>query len=235
MSDNARLRLAVFDCDGTLVDSQDTIHKAMLGAFAGHGLPLPDRAAVKRVIGLELTHAMAMLLPDAAPEVHVTVAEGYRTAYRANRTRGGGIDPLYPNAKEVVERMDADGWLLGVATGKSSHGLAHVLDSHGMAARFVTLQTSDKARGKPDPDMLLRAMDETGAAPEDTVMIGDTVYDMEMAVNAGTFALGVSWGYHATAELTGAGAHRIVEGFADIPDAADEVLGRTRAAETANR
>ena len=107
--------------------------------------------------------------------------------------------------------------MLGVATGKSFRGLVGTLEKHAVLDRFSTLQTADRARGKPHPEMLLKAMEETGANPASTVMIGDTTFDMEMAVNAGVMAIGVAWGYHETEELERAGAARVIGDFSELP------------------
>jgi phosphoglycolate phosphatase len=125
--------------------------------------------------------------------------------------RGAGTvhEPLFDGIAELVERLDADGWLLGVATGKSDRGLSLCLSHHGLLKRFVTLQTADRHPSKPHPSMILQAMADAGAVAETTVMIGDTSFDMEMAVNAGTRALGVAWGYHPPEELMDAGAARV--------------------------
>ncbi len=106
-----------------------------------------------------------------------------------------------------------------MATGKARRGLLAVLEQHGLETRFATLQTADVGPGKPHPAMLERAMAEVGVAPSDTVMIGDTSFDMLMARSAGASAIGVSWGYHPVAELEAAGAHSIVGHFNELPAA----------------
>ena len=110
---------------------------------------------------------------------------------------------------DLVRALDGDGWLLGVATGKSDRGLNLCLAHHDLAHHFVTLQTADRHPSKPHPSMLLQAMAEAGAVPETTVMIGDTHFDIDMGLAAGTRAIGVGWGYHAPAELVQAGAHAV--------------------------
>lgn len=117
----------------------------------------------------------------------------------------------------ALDALAADGWLFGVATGKSDRGLAHVLSLHGIADRFVTLQTADRHPSKPHPSMIEQAMADAGAAPATTVMIGDTSYDMLMARAAGARALGVAWGYHPAHELRDAGAHDVATTVADLP------------------
>ncbi|EQB01373.1 phosphoglycolate phosphatase [Sphingobium wenxiniae] len=199
-------RLAVFDCDGTLVDSQHSICAAMTRAFEEQKLPAPDRLAILSVVGLSLPHAMARLLPDAEPDFHDHLSERYKLAFQQMRRDKAVSEPLYPGIADLIGRLDGDGWLLGVATGKSDRGLALCLANHGIAAHFVTLQTADRHPSKPHPSMLLTAMAEAGAVPENTVMIGDTVFDIDMGLAAGVRSIGVGWGYHAPAELVAAGA-----------------------------
>lgn len=213
------LRLALFDCDGTLVDSQFAILDAMTSAWAAHGLGEPDPQEVRRMVGLPLVQAVALLLPDLDPDKHVDVAESYKEAFAALRRRGDLHEPLFPGIRDSLDALEAQGVLLGVATGKSRRGLDAVLAHHGLADRFVTLQTSDIGPGKPHPDMVHRALAETGVNFADTVVIGDTTYDIQMARNARVASVGVSWGYHAVAELEAAGADRIVHRGPAVADA----------------
>jgi phosphoglycolate phosphatase len=210
-------RLAIFDCDGTLVDSQSNICLAMEACFADAALPAPDRAAVRRIVGLSLPEAMRALLPDHPDPFHHDLAEGYKRSFQRMRAEGRVEEILYDGIVDVLDRMEADGWLLGVATGKSDRGLRLVLEHHGLHPRFVTLQTADRHPSKPHPSMIELAMAEAGASPETTVMIGDTSYDMMMARAAGTRALGVAWGYHPPHELSAAGAHAVAETVAGLP------------------
>lgn len=202
-------RLAVFDCDGTLVDSQHGICTAMVRAFEDEKLAAPDRASILSVVGLSLPLAIARLLPDAERDFHDHLSERYKLAFQQLRRENAVSEPLYPGIAELIRALDADGWLLGVATGKSDRGLKLCLSHHGIHAHFVTLQTADRHPSKPHPSMLLTAMAEAGAAPESTVMIGDTSFDIDMALTAGVHALGVGWGYHAPADLIAAGAHAV--------------------------
>lgn len=213
------LRLAVFDCDGTLVDSQHAIIAAMGAACEAHGYPRPTAAAVRRVVGLSLMDAVAGVVPEASKEELPRLRDSYADAFRELRDRDAVSEPLYPGALEALATLEARGWLLGVATGKSRVGLLRTLERHDLEKRFVTLQTSDRGPGKPAPDLLLRAMAETGVRAADTVMIGDTTYDMLMARNAGTRAVGVSWGYHPVNELHKSGAHQVVDHFHEVPTA----------------
>lgn len=218
------LRLAVFDVDGTLVDSQHTIVAAMRTAFTGERQRPPEPSAVRRVVGLSLVEAIRRLSPSAGSGTHHALGERYKEAFHRLHRAGDADDPLFPGAREVLDLLEGSGWLLGVATGKGRRGLDATLAWHGLEDRFVTVQTADVALGKPDPDMLLRAMAETGAEAGATVMIGDTSYDMRMAQNAGTAAIGVAWGYHPADELRAAGADAVVEAFDDLPAAVDTVV-----------
>jgi phosphoglycolate phosphatase len=210
-------RLALFDCDGTLVDSQANICRAVEDTFATHRLDIPSRDAIRRIVGLSLVEAMAALVPQAEAAHHHTLAADYKRTFQ--KMRGDGTlaeEPLFEGMVGVLDELEADGWLFGVATGKSDRGLAHILAAHGLTPRFLTLQTADRHPSKPHPSMIEQAMAEVGAAPETTVMIGDTSYDMLMARNAGTRALGVGWGYHTPDDLHAAGAHAVALRVPDL-------------------
>ena len=209
------VRLAMFDCDGTLVDGQANICRAMEMAFDRDGLPPPPRAAIRRIVGLSLAEAIAVLAPGAD---HQRLAADYRTIFRAMRDDGRLDDePLFDGIAAAIAAIAAAGWMLGVATGKSDRGLAHVLARHGLADRFTTLQTADRHPSKPDPTMLLAGMAEAGATAAATVMIGDTSFDVAMARAADVRAIGVAWGYHDAAELIEAGADAVATRPGDLP------------------
>jgi phosphoglycolate phosphatase len=220
--------LIAFDCDGTLVDSQHVILAAMTEAFGAHALGAPDPAAVRRVVGLSLETAVAALLPQLDATVHAAVADAYRHAFFALRTRPGHEEPLFPGALAALDALCHPEVFLGICTGKSRRGLLAVLERHGLIDRFHTMQTADVCAGKPDPEMVMRAMGEVGAAPDETVLIGDTTYDMEMARRAQVWAIGVGWGYHEADEMRAAGAHRVVGAFDDLAAALVEMKGQTK-------
>jgi phosphoglycolate phosphatase len=212
-------RLFVFDCDGTLVDSQHNIVAAMAAAWARHDLPAPLATDVRRIVGLTLEIAIARLLPEADDLKHRALAAAYRDIVhelRMGNAQGIVEEPLFPGIRELIEVLAAPEIFLGVATGKNLRGLEHTLAVHGLRERFHTLQTADRCRSKPDPDMVLRAMAETGIEAAATVVIGDTSFDMEMARSAGATAIGVAWGYHEVGELTRAGAHAIIHQPAEL-------------------
>ncbi len=217
--------LVIFDCDGTLVDSQYRIIACMNSAFRSFGLPAPADGAVRAIVGLTLEEGIGRLLPAAPAGLPAQVAGVYREAFRAMRLAAPAPEPLYDGAADAIRRLDAAGFMLGVATGKSRRGLDAVLAAHGLDRYFVTLQTADRAPGKPDPAMLRWAMAEAGAAPATTVMVGDTTFDMEMADRAGIKAVGVSWGYHPAADLPAAGATVMIDDFAQLRAAVAELIG----------
>jgi len=209
-------RLAVFDCDGTLVDSGATIHAALAEAFAQNGLELPPPQVSRRVIGLSLTEAMAVLVPDASADEHVKLSDDYKRAFQQLRAEGRVEEPLFAGVLELLDALEADGWLLAVATGKSDRGLRHCLESHGIHARFVSLQTADRHPSKPHPSMVEQAIVEAGSSPEATIVVGDTSFDMAMGAAAGAAPIGAGWGYHEAEELIAAGAVAVAEQPLDV-------------------
>jgi phosphoglycolate phosphatase len=211
-------RLAILDCDGTLVDSGATIYAALTETFRENGLALPTPEVSRRVIGLSLTEAMAELLPASAPEQHFALAEDYKRAFWQLRAAGKVEEPLFEGVLELLDRLEDDGWLLAVATGKSDRGLKHCLEQNGIHARFVSLQTADRHPSKPHPSMVEQAIADAGAAPEATMVLGDTSFDMAMAVAGGATPIGAGWGYHDAQELIEAGAVAVAERPLDVLD-----------------
>ena len=199
-------RLAIFDCDGTLVDSAGPIHAATFETFAELGLQGPSMDLCRRAIGLGLVEAMALLLPGADAETHALFAERYKAHFLRARTEGRVHEPLFPGILELLDALEESGWLLAVATGKSDRGLRLCLESHGIHARFVSLQTGDRHPSKPSPSMALQAIADAGAVAAATIVVGDTSYDMGMAKAAGAIGIGAGWGYHDADELFAAGA-----------------------------
>jgi len=211
------MKLALFDCDGTLVDSQHVIITAMRETFAAENLPWPGREATLSIIGLSLKEAMAILAPGNDAEGREKLVQAYRNTFHRMRQDPAHHEPLFEGARETLQRLAArDDMLLGIATGKSQRGVKALLDREGLDRYFVTIQTADDAPSKPHPGMVLQAMAAAGAGPHETVVIGDTSYDMTMARAAGALALGVGWGYHPEHALVGAGAQDIVRKFNDM-------------------
>ncbi len=216
-------RLAIFDCDGTLVDSGHTIHAALSEAFARHGREVPPQQQAKRVVGLSLHQAMAMLAPEADDAEHARLSQTYKDVFVDMRARGCVDEPLFDGILPLLDALEADGWLLAVATGKSDRGLKHCLQAHGLLHRFVSLQTADRNPSKPHPGMALTALTEAAADPHLSVVIGDTAWDMGMARSAGCGAVGVLWGYHDEAELWSGGAQVVAAQPLDVLALADRL------------
>jgi len=218
------MKLVIFDVDGTISDSQAQICAAMDYGFTELGLPVPPRAAILSIVGLSLPQAVARLVPEQPPEVQDRIVAFYKQSYMAHRKVEPA--PLYPGAAELLHRLAGrDDLFLGVATGKSRRGLDALIAHHGLEGLFFTRQVADDHPSKPHPSMIHTALADTGLEACDAVMIGDTSYDMEMGRAAGVATIGVSWGYHPTEELVAAGAGRLVNDFAALEAALEEIWG----------
>lgn len=215
----ARLRLALFDCDGTLVDSFAANMEAMAAACAECGVPAPSPEALRNAMGIALRLQIPRFFPQLDDARQQVVADTFLRHIRGI----GRVEPLYPGAREAIAALDTAGWL-GVATAKTGIGLRKNLADHGMTQTFLTLQTIDANPAKPSPEMVFHALAATGVDAARTVVIGDSVYDMEMARNAGVLAIGVAWGYHDAAALTAAGARAIVADYAALPDLLSDLV-----------
>lgn len=213
--------LLVFDVDGTLVDSQAHIVASLAAAFAAVDLPMPAREVALAVVGLSLPLALRRLAPDIGEAGLDAMIESYKAEFQRLRVGGQGASPLYPGTRAMLESLARrPATLLGIATGKSRRGLNHLMESHGLAPLFATMQVADDHPSKPDPSMLFAALRETGAAARHAVMIGDTSFDIEMGRAAGFATIAVTWGYHGPHMLAGADA--AISDWAGLPDA----LGR---------
>lgn len=209
------MRLILFDCDGTLVDSQHMIVAAMERAFIAVNLEPPTRQETLSIVGRSLHEAMVDLT-DADQPIEDMVA-AYRKSFFELRSNPKFHEPLYDGARDCIEALGThDDVLLGIATGKSRRGVDALLELHDLQGQFVTIQTSDDAPSKPNPAMVHQALEETGQLASDTVLIGDTSFDMLMAQNASISALGVTWGYHDRQKLVQAGAGQLFDTFGEL-------------------
>jgi phosphoglycolate phosphatase len=221
------MKLVLFDVDGTLVDSQNIIVAAQRAAFEAHGLEPPSRERSLSIVGITLVQAMAVLAGPKAPAE--SIAETYKQVFNELRKDPAYAEPLFPGAREVLERLARrEDIQLGICTGKSRRGVAHLIETHGWDQLFTLIKTADDAPSKPDPGMILQAMAETAAAPADTIMIGDTTFDMQMARAAGATPIGVSWGYHPVAAVREAGAELIVDSYPELGEALERLLASSR-------
>lgn len=217
--------LAVFDIDGTLVDSRASIFQAATDAARELGLPDPDYDRVRQIVGLSLPHALAVLEPGLDAAELDRFVEAFRASF--NRLYASGHEePLYPGAMETLRRLHKDGWRLSLATGQNRRGVARNLARTGWAEIFISSHCAEDGPGKPDPAMLHAAMSACRADAASTVMIGDTAHDISMAVAAGVAPLGVAWGFHTPQEQRDAGALHVAEDFPDLEAALDRFASR---------
>jgi phosphoglycolate phosphatase len=209
-------KLVVWDVDGTLVDSRQTIFESMQSAFAAAGLPPPSYEAVRQVVGLGLAEGIGVLLPGAGAAELDRAADAYRAAFGAKVRQTGYVEPLYDGAAETLDRLRAGGWKIAMATGKSRRGVETIIRMHGWADLFDSTHCADDGPGKPHPAMVLEAMKALQMGPERTIVVGDTAHDMRMARAAGAYAQGVSWGFHTAEEVQEGGADHIAHDFAEL-------------------
>ena len=217
---SAAMDLIIFDLDGTLINSEAILLGAQVETFARHGLVHPGREAGLGIVGLTLNVALMRLAGLDQPDEALT--DTYREVFGAMRrqaeTDATLDEPLFPGVAETLALLAArPGLKLGIATGKSRRGAEYIVERHGWQDLFATIQTADDAPSKPHPGMILQAMVETGATPERTAMVGDSSFDIEMAVAAGVAPVAVSWGFQPVAGLVALGAKHVIDSFADLP------------------
>jgi phosphoglycolate phosphatase len=206
-------RLAIFDLDGTLIDSRRLIHDAMLHAYDRCGLADPGFDRIRHVIGLGLKQAFAALEPDASDPLLAALEAAYIEAFVILRETDVGQEPMYPGARALLEDMRRDGWRLGVATGKSRRGVTNIFKRHDLGSLFDASVCADDGPGKPDPFMAQENLRLLAHDRRSAVLIGDATHDMRMARSAGMRALGVTWGFATESEIRDAGAHEIHHAF----------------------
>jgi phosphoglycolate phosphatase len=218
------MRLIIFDMDGTLVDTVALIVSTVTDAFTAANHPIPTETAIRSVSGITAREAMGVLAPGAAPDRVEEILGHYR--HRYGERAGVEREQLFDGALAALDRLQQQkDTILAIATGKGFRGATTLLERHRIIDRFHSIQTPDHNRGKPDPQMIHTAIEKAGATKAQTVMIGDTTHDMRMAKAAGVKALGVAWGYHSVFDLNAAGADVIIESFAELDGAIDDLVG----------
>lgn len=206
------MKLILFDCDGTLVDSGDSIHQTMVTSFADRGLPPPTLQQTHSIIGLSLPLAIGQLLGKEPDEEVMWLTQRYKDNFTRHRQAHDHIEPLYEGIGPLLAELGKrDDYLLGIVTGKSQRGVRRVFEQHQIGDLFSVVRTADDCPSKPHPAMVLESCHEMGIDPDDTIVIGDAIYDMQMARAANATAVGVGWGYHHNAGLVGAGAHHVLD------------------------
>ena len=206
------MKLVLFDCDGTLVDSAGLIDETMRRTFMHFGKPMPRFEDTKAIIGLTLDIAIARMQgKEHVDDEAVEMMAYYKSLFSVVRKDLDFKEPLFDGIREVIDAIGPrEDLLIGAVTGKSRRGLKLVMETHGFDKYFVVGRTADDCPSKPHPAMVTECCDETGIEPEDTLVIGDAIYDMQMAKAAGATAIGVAWGYASVDELKLAGADAIV-------------------------
>jgi len=221
--------LVIFDLDGTLIDSEAIILGAQYETFRRCGLVHPGREAGLGIVGLTLDIALMQLAGLDAPDDMLT--QTYKDVFGAMRqqaeTDPALDEPLYPGvAAMLTELSRRPGLKLGVATGKSRRGADYIIARHGWEGLFATIQTADDAPSKPHPGMILRALSESGARPDRAAMVGDSSFDIEMAVAAGVIPIAVSWGFQPVAKLVALGARHVLDKATGLPAVLDGIDAR---------
>jgi phosphoglycolate phosphatase len=216
-------KLAVFDVDGTLIDSRSSIFRAAVEAADEIGVTRPTFDDVRAIVGLSLFEALAHMRPDLDEATIGAYTEAYKNAFIRFHAEPDFFDALYPGVTELLAALKGDGWALGMATGQSRRGVNRNLDVHNWRQTFDCTFCADDGPSKPHPHMLERNMQTMGFTPEHTVMIGDSAHDMAMARRAGVYAVGVTWGFHTPQELSAAGADEIVDSFNELHEVLQNV------------
>lgn len=209
-----RFQLLVFDWDGTLVDSAQAIVESLQGACTDLGFAPPTEERARHIIGLGLTDALRSAIPHVPESEYRRIVERYRIHFLA---RDANLQ-LFPGVRSGLDALLSRGYLLGIATGKSRRGLERALDSLDIRNCFAVSRCADEGFSKPHPGMLEAVMSELAFTPEQTLMIGDTTHDLQMAENAGVRALAVSYGAHPKSQLVAARPHACVDSPAELFD-----------------
>ena len=210
------LKLALFDYDGTIVDSAGMIVQGAIEAFRMCGLPDPDPQKVRENIGRPLAVALDVYMPVGYTVTTEQISEAYRSWYAEQGRLGLQNEPLYPGMVELINQLKSNNWLIGIATNKSRVGLTNGLAKHNLSNIFDITLSTDENIAKPNPAMALRAMKELGVEDKYSVIIGDTINDIGLGVNSGITSIGVTWGYNNRKLLMSAGANHLVDNAQDL-------------------
>jgi phosphoglycolate phosphatase len=207
-----RFELLIFDWDGTLMDSAGVIVDSIQRACEDLGLEVPSDRASRQIIGLGLAQALQTLLPALPAERYPLLVDRYRHHYL-----GRDLDiPLFQGVEAGIRELHARGFQLAVATGKSRLGLSRALEASGLGPWFAATRTADQTHSKPHPAMVLEIVEELGADPRRTLVIGDTSHDLQMAASARVASLGVTYGAHDADDLLPHAPLALLDSFREV-------------------
>ncbi|MFL2821217.1 MAG: HAD family hydrolase [Candidatus Puniceispirillales bacterium] len=205
-------KLVLFDYDGTIVDSAKMIVKGAIEAFRMCGLPDPDPNKVRENIGKPLAIALDAYAPKGYEVNPEMISNAYRKWYAEQGRLGLQDEPLYPGMVELIHDLKSNKeFNIGVATNKSRIALNNGLKKHNLKEVFDITLTMEEAKPKPDPDMAIQAMSKLNVEKKSTIIVGDTINDIGLGVNAGINSIGVAWGYNSIEMLKNEGADFIVK------------------------
>ncbi len=222
---SGRLKLAAFDLDGTLLNSIPSIVSGVQACWGSLGFPAVTDDEIRNIIGLPWEQSIQMLLPGAGDREIGMIRAYYSEVVQGTREAPERPpETLFPGIVELLDALEDDGYVLAIVTSRTNRRLEDLLADNGVGGRFVSIKSADQGPGKPNPFLLNEAMRETGVDAADTVMIGDTTYDVLTARNAGTGAIGVTWGVHPAHELEGAGAHHIADEVDELVNYIDRLI-----------
>jgi phosphoglycolate phosphatase len=214
MTRTRQFDLIVFDWDGTLFDSTALITRCIQAACADVGVEVPSDRDASYVIGMGLIEALQHAAPGLARERYPELGQRYRHHYFAKQHEV----VLFDGTLAMLQALKDREHVLGVATGKSRRGLDEALNSVQLKNVFDGTRTADETASKPDPRMLVELMEQFGVSPGRTLMIGDTTHDLQLAANAGTACIGVSYGAHEPSAFHAFDPLHIAHSMADLHD-----------------
>ena len=212
------MRLAIWDVDGTLVDSRSSIFRAAVEAATAIGVAPPNYDEVRAIVGVSLYQALEMMRPDLDADTLAAYTHEFQQAFLRFHADPNFHDALYPGADACLRALKSEGWRLGMATGNSRRGVDRCIRIYGWQGVFDATFCADDGPSKPHPHMINGNLSTLGLLAHQAVMIGDTAHDIQMAAKAGVRTIGVTWGFHTVDELRAAGADEIVHDFAELQE-----------------
>ncbi|MCP1661146.1 HAD-IA family hydrolase [Neisseria perflava] len=208
-------KLIIFDWDGTLADTTNPIISTFQASFQECALPAPDSEQIRGLIGYNLPTIIRHLAPDLGERAREELAEVYAAHYLNPNNRNM---KLFDSAIPCLQTLKAQGYWLAVATGKGRTGLDNAIAQTGTADFWLATTCASEQPSKPAPDMVFKLCDELGLRPSETLVVGDTTHDLEMAANAGAPAVAVATGAHTAEHLQTAPHLAILHDLSELPD-----------------